>query len=131
MLRAHSKRLANRTVVVGKTAFVFDGDGNTAVADQGNVRYDYEQLLKMNQVEEIGAESEALIPDPPPQVDVTKPDPPGEVTTTAPEEPASEPVATLSVDVVTSAPESVEKTESEEAPRSSRKKKVRRPVKKD
>ena len=130
MLRAHSKRLANRTAVVGKTAFVFDKDGNTAVVDQGNTRIDYEQLLKMNQVVAIGEDKAVLVPDPPAQT-VTPADLPGEVTTTAPEEPAPEPVITPSEDVVTSAPAlaPAPKPESEQSQR--RKKKMRRPVKKN
>ena len=130
MLRAHSKRLSNRTVVVGKTAFVFDKNGNTAVVDQGNVRYDYEQLLKMNQVVAIVDEAEALVPDPP-TVTATEPDPPGEVATTAPVEPEPKPEPTATADVDTSASEPEVKTESESEPKQNRKKKMRRPAKKD
>ena len=125
MLKARCKRYANRTMVVGKTAFVFDKDGICSVADVSNTRVDYEQLLTMNQVTAV-TDDEPLVPDPPSQI-VTKPDPPGEVTTTAPETPAPEPAPTPSQDVVTSVPEPQPVSEDS----SRKKKKSRRPVKKD
>lgn len=119
MLKAKCTRFANRTMVVGKTAFVFDRDGICSVADVANTRVDYEQLLTMNQVTPV-TDDEPLVADPPEQT-VTEPDKPGEVTTTAPDEPEPAPEPTATADAETSESESKD---------SSKKKKTRRPTKK-
>ena len=51
ILKARSKRLANRNLVIGKTLFPFDQNGIMSIPDRGRTtRPDYELLLKQNQV---------------------------------------------------------------------------------
>ena len=53
MLKAYSKKYKDRNVLVNKTPFSFNKDGYCAVPDIGNARLDFEQLLKMNHVDEV------------------------------------------------------------------------------
>ncbi len=58
MLRAKYKRYANRNIVVGKTNFSFDGMGVCSTSNIGNALVDFEQLVKMNGVEDLRSKPE-------------------------------------------------------------------------
>ena len=91
-MKAQCKRLADRSVLVGKTVFAFDRDGVCDVKAQGRGGYtvDFAELLKLNGVFEIKEPIEPIEPieDEPieEKVDV-------EVSSPDPVEATSEPVA--------------------------------------
>jgi hypothetical protein len=47
MLKAFSRRLANKTVVIKNTVFAFDKNGNTVVKDTGNSEEDFKTLIRV------------------------------------------------------------------------------------
>ena len=58
MLKAYTKKYKDRNVLVNKTPFSFNKDGYCSVPDIGNARLDFEQLLKMNHIDEVLDEPE-------------------------------------------------------------------------
>lgn len=101
-MKAQCKRLADRSVLVGKTVFAFDRDGVCDVKAQGRGGYtvDFAELLKLNGVFEIKEPVEPIEPieDEPIKAEPIKAEPieekvDVEVSSPDPVEATSEPVA--------------------------------------